>query len=647
MSTQNYKEKNVMQFSSDRGLPTLTFKNNEAKEEEGLGHAGIETYADTPCSSVARECGQNSNDVFLRRPVKLSFRLLDVESHDFPSLDKFVSAVNACRKIASDEKEIDFFDRAKRILEGDTISILEISDFNTKGAKGPCVKGNPFHALVKGKGVNVKENEDSGGSFGIGKNAAFAVSDLQTVFYSTLYLDENIEERFLAQGKSILTSHEDEKGKPKEATGYWGRPNYEPIEKKQDVPEWMRREEVGTSIFAVGFSQDDWQSLMKASVVANFFVAIHRGEIVFEIDGEEIDKNNISKIFHDEELLKKIKGGYLEESFRFSSCLYKCLTSPKAIKKQLYIENMGRISIMLLQQDNFPKRIGIIRNGMYITDTLKNFGEPLSHFPNQENFVAMIEPIERHGSTYLKKLENPSHDGFSAERIKDPEKKKLSKKAIKTLVKKARDMIKEDTYIEAEESIDLDEMQEFFPRASDEDDLRDPKSDEEDLSTVKFKARKSKRRPTKKITNTKKEGEEGGASGSGQSEENGNGGGSGSGKGAGRNGKGSHGQSIPVDLDELRNLIPDNSSAYYREIFFTPNHTGEISLSVSASGIDEEVELAVTEIDGRKVRNKSSNVFVEAGRRNQISIKFAELYDGPIKVSALTQTEQEEENEVR
>jgi hypothetical protein len=638
MSKKNYPLDLFPKKDPDNNFPKLVFKNNEANEHESLGHAGIETYTDAPCSSVARECGQNSADVFLKRPVKLSFRVLDVDKKDFPSLNDFKNVVNACSRKKNNEKEIDFFKRANTILNNETITILEISDYNTKGARGPSTKGNPFHALVKGRGVNVKESEDSGGSFGIGKNAAFAVSDLQTVFYSTLFLDNNGEKNFLAQGKSILTSHEDDQGNPKEATGYWGFPNYEPITKIENVPKWMQREEIGTSIFCVGFSKDDWQSLMKASVVANFFAAIHRGEMMFEIDGSVVDKNNISEIFTDEKLKDRIKGRYLEESFRFSEYLYECLTSSETKEKSIDVENLGQISIKLLQKDGLPKRIAIIRNGMYITDTLKNFGEPLSNFPNQEDFVAIIEPRDSDVSAFLKKLENPNHNGFSAERIKDSEKRIRSKKAIKDLVKKVREIIKENTYIEAEESIDLEELQEFFPRTSNEDNLRDPKANEDDLSSIKFKAGKSRIKPNQEISDRDEEGDEGGSSTLGNGGVGDNGGGHGTGVGSGSGGSGNSGGSITVTLNELRNLIPENKSSYYRDIFFTPNHTGEVSLTLFASGVDEKVELKIAEIDGSAVRVQNASALVEAGKRNKLSIKFMDSYDGPIKVSACTKT---------
>jgi hypothetical protein len=87
--------------------------------------------------------------------------------------------------------------------------VLEISDQNTTGLIGPTTDSTSvFAALVKGDGVTNKLDVTSAGSFGIGKNAAYAVSDLQTVIYSTCYCLKG-EKKFAAQGRLRLISHTD------------------------------------------------------------------------------------------------------------------------------------------------------------------------------------------------------------------------------------------------------------------------------------------------------------------------------------------------------------------------------------------------------------------------------------------------------
>lgn len=49
----------------------LKFLSNQAGEVEGLGHAGIETFRDTPFVSCSREAGQNTLDAAAGRPVSV------------------------------------------------------------------------------------------------------------------------------------------------------------------------------------------------------------------------------------------------------------------------------------------------------------------------------------------------------------------------------------------------------------------------------------------------------------------------------------------------------------------------------------------------------------------------------------------------
>ena len=196
--------------------PILAFLTNEGDEEEGLGHAGIETYRDAPVASIGRECGQNSADARVTAPVVMEFDVFDIPADDYPCRVDQLAAIDACldraRRI-SDRKAVDFFARARSMLSAPTIRVLRISDSNTKGLVGPAEGGTPFNSLLKGAGVSSKERDTSGGSFGIGKNAAFAASDLQTVFYSTIYFDVKTgTPQFLAQGKTILVSHTDHAG---------------------------------------------------------------------------------------------------------------------------------------------------------------------------------------------------------------------------------------------------------------------------------------------------------------------------------------------------------------------------------------------------------------------------------------------------
>ena len=137
-----------------------------------------------------------------------------------------------------------------------------------------------------------KQTDAPGGSYGIGKNAVFNVSLLHTVFYSTNFVNgrEGRVERM--QGKATLMSHPNP-DKPSESLqhiGFYRSPDGHPLTATQ-IPGFFRLDEPGTGVFILGFDprSQDWLSEMTAAVIRNFFLAIHRKELLVEIHSGDAD----------------------------------------------------------------------------------------------------------------------------------------------------------------------------------------------------------------------------------------------------------------------------------------------------------------------------------------------------------------------
>ena len=287
---------------------------NEAGEGFGFNESGMEHFAGDPFSAIAREITQNTNDAKKSNPAFLEFRLISVSKSDFPNSDEFVEILKKCRIVADDEgqKAITFFDRALERIEGDKISFLVARDRNTTGIPGPCKKGTPYHAFMKSTGTSKKSNADSGGSFGIGKNAPFAISDFHTVFVLTNYKDKNGDIAQLAQGKSILMSHGKD-GTEFTNNAYWGsKPDFGPLETGDaNIPAWMidpfgegiDEPQLGTSIFVAGFrSNPKWDKIITAYIIQNFFAAIQQKALVIEVGRYTINHETISGLFADSDI---------------------------------------------------------------------------------------------------------------------------------------------------------------------------------------------------------------------------------------------------------------------------------------------------------------------------------------------------------
>jgi hypothetical protein len=626
-------------------LTELRFIDDDADENEGLGDAGIETYKDAVYASIARESGQNSADAWVTKPVKMNFDVIEINRTELPGLEKLVSTVAICLKQAEtekDEKSIDFFKRASDVLNAEKIKILHVADYNTKGLVGPSVRGTTFHSLVKGSGISVKESDTSGGSFGIGKNAAFAISELQTVFYSSQYrLNDNL--RFIAQGKTILVSHTDQQQKRKKAKGYWGLPEFKAIEILESVPTWLQRREQGTSIFCAGFRfQEGWQYNMAASLIANFFCAIHKEEMQFAInDGEiQLNKENLSALFENESIIRAAEANNSIEGFEFAKSLFSCLTSAYTKEKEFLHPTLGKISFKILVGENLPKRLALIRNGMVITDTLEHFGDKFAKFPMSKEFVALVEAQEDKGNALIKTLENPRHDGLSAERINDPKKRLEANAAIKLLIKMVRQAIREETTTVPDKQVSVDELTEFFA-----DDTSREKSDnpdhEENLETFVYVVDSKKQRrpaaPQKFNGSTGGRGANSNSQGGGRTN-----GSSGDDKNKGRKPSNAN-QSNSDDehqfqIDDVRNIYLNEDDTLLRRIFFTSTKTCKAQLDIRASGINDVEYLTLTSARNAIISDNRIIVDVKEGQRTHIDVEIAENYQGPIELFAYTTT---------
>lgn len=415
----------------------IQFLQNEAGKVEGLAYAGFETFRGSPYTSCARETGQNSRDAKDGSgPVKVSFKLLEIKRDDIPFAAQLQHSITCCLSTSTDAKTRQHLERALATISAPIVKILEISDQNTTGLSGPTTDPTSvFAALVKGDGVTNKHDSTSAGSFGIGKNAAYAVSDLQTVIYSTCYQSDE-QTKFAAQGRLRLISHKDGQDSFS-AEGYWGNPGFTAIENRSDVPAWMARIQTGTSIFSIGFrEQDHWESRMGLSLVSNFFLAIDRKEIEFTVgENTHMNQASLESILNSPNLHKIAADADQLEELERARRLLECTRSGASIRHTINVPGLGDFTLHLLVKEGLPREIHVLRNGIYITDNFAKFSYPLRRFPRTREFTAVLEPAQTAAGTepssLLKQLENPSHDAFEPDRIVDEVERDTAKNKLK------------------------------------------------------------------------------------------------------------------------------------------------------------------------------------------------------------------------
>lgn len=622
----------------------LLFPYNQANELQGLNNSGVETFMDSPYSGMARELGQNSIDVRSGdAPVIMHFNKIELPVGDIPNLDDFKRVTNLCLQTSLERdnfKEIAFFKKAKALLEQETVSVLEVSDFNTKGA---TEKG--FQALT-GEGETEKDSIDSGGSFGIGKSAGFAVSDLRTVFYSTRHSEGD-----RAQGKTLYRSHQDEKHageSSRQSKGYWGN-DYGPLLDTDDIPTWMRRSEDGTSVFALGMrpsivthGDDGWAFETLTVLTINFFGAIYSDIVQFHMDKQEkklsLDRSTLKNLIENELISETAEKIALSKQLNRSRALFKCLSMPDAAvhSTEITIPNAGKFKVRLLLEDGLGSKVGILRNGIFITDNLMHFGHSFSNFPMYRDFAVVIEPADQETSARMKRLENPSHDALTPSRIIDETERALIEKGFRLLGRRIREFIKSHAKSEIVDEQDLDEMNEFF---NSDDEISDEDGDENSIKDIRVTEIKVKTEPPKarKRKKAKKSSSTSGK-GEGHNKENDFPGGKSHGSGTG-DGKGAEDGDGDLDVPVYRTayirdprILRGSTGAASRMVKFTPDDSGEFRVSVNAEGINEGVALPIA-IPGSGEYHPYVSVSGTKGDRITVHLDLDNDYKGAVSVS--------------
>jgi hypothetical protein len=622
---------------------TLQFLSNESEEDEGLGHSGIATYSSKPYAGVARETGQNSRDAAETEPVRLSFDLLRVAAADVPALESLKATVRRCLREADEdkrEKEQAFFSHCIALLDAETVKVLRIADHNTKGARGPAAtKGTPFYSLTRANGVSTKDREDSGGSYGIGKNAAFAVSDLRTVFYSTVYLDEQTRtDRFLALGKSVLVSHHDEEGNPFRQIGYWGLPDFQATDNAKILPSWLRRTDRGTSVFVLGFREEQaWQHRIASALIANFFPAIHEGTMEFTVDGGEIviGRETLAPLFSDKHMIAAAEANGHLPQFEIAQEHYRCLVSSEAKNHDVLVPGMGKVRIRVLVGVGLSKKICITRNGLVITDSLKNFGQPFTRFPMCQDFVAVVSPLETVGSAFIKKLEDPKHEELSPEGLPDEAARTQAKAIVKQLGAAIRTAIKADSIVQYASEVAADEMRQYFAAESEpQPNNRTSALDDPEALRYSIEPRRSRQPPgaaTRESTNAGpgRWTALGPSLGTGHTSTPGP-----SPRPTPNSGTNSERAFRAIRLDQVRTVVQLGLKSEIRSIFFTSPVDGTLLFSLEAVGVNNNEVLKVVEAIGAEVIGGNVKLQVHAGQRHKVDVVFSEAYGGPLEIRA-------------
>lgn len=391
---------------------------NQNSMFSGINDAGIETFTADLTRSLVRETIQNALDAAIpgyAGATRVEFSLFQLPVEEIPDVGRLRAAVTMCRDSNREEPDAyRFFARAAGTLDGSSIAVLRISDQGTVGLEGSdtCAKGTGWSRLVKESGSSNK-GKDSGGSFGIGKSAAFACSDLRTVFYSSLDvqgLPSNI-------GVAKLISFQDPDLGWTTGVGYYSEDErYVAMRELAALHEGYRRKASGTDIYILGMHMDgDFKTAFIRAVLLDFMVSVVKGKLEVVIQDEQIDRGTLAQYMarldpHESEDIKALL------------IYHHILTSPdpdilripldSRVYGQRYGFSDGECTLYLKEGEGFGRKILITRSaGMRILEQDRISG-------SIEFYGVLIIDGEKMNETF-KKMEVPSHDAWEPGRCRE------------------------------------------------------------------------------------------------------------------------------------------------------------------------------------------------------------------------------------
>ena len=434
---------------------------------QGFNDSGKEFFTAGILEHVVREIIQNSLDAknpkYPDRPIIVRMEKINLERTVINAGDlvKHVKESLKCTIEQESEKGTKFYMEALEILKKAKIPVLRVIDEGTTG-----LNGTKWDALVYKEGTPSKDTAAAGGSYGIGKNAPYAASELGLVCYSTRYLDRHRTEKFIARCKLVAHGNPANSDEELQHVGFgtsndFDGKHYPPI-MADGMHEKFRLQKNGTGIFIIGFKGRDWEKIARRSIACNFFAAIHDKNLAVQVGNTHITNETLNgEDFGDE----KQKHYY---------DLYKNSDKPITVSGEFGMFNL-KISI---GGDSMENRVAYVnRRGMLVTAEKTFNKNPFGVRIEIGKYSAVVWAADDKSDIRVRAMEPPTHESIEYKRIADPDECQKTKRELQNIADKIRDHIKKKLNFDAfEQKTELTELADIIPFVSDPD--KNNKTDE-------------------------------------------------------------------------------------------------------------------------------------------------------------------------
>ena len=349
-----------------------------------------------------------------RFPVNISFQYFELDRLQYPSFFqleehikqslKFYETNSDAQRLFGDMlKYLNGTEKRKKKLK---VSCLKISDSNTKGMHYSEGTDSPFYAFLRAAGVSSKMLSGSGGSFGFGKGAYFALSPIKTLVVSSKDTDGNV----YFEGATRLTTHKNGGTQKITAYGFYDSNNGEPVLVEENIPEIFKRTETGTDINIIGlWDEVDRNRLMVKSVLNNFWLAIHEHKLVVTINDVTISKENLEQVI-DEYFTNEFESGNATELESWNpKPYYKAVKYAEANDQFKFysdeLETLGKVKLYVYLEKDLPNRTAFFRKPKMVV--FKRTNRKIN------GYTAVFICESEEGNAILRMMENPAHNEWS------------------------------------------------------------------------------------------------------------------------------------------------------------------------------------------------------------------------------------------
>lgn len=415
-------------------------------ERKGISSGDTEAFKKSPFQAFAREVLQNSIDARAsdEEPTVVEFKEFSINTSDLPGVVELKDAIRRCCEFWAHKKDyVNEYKAMLGVLNSDTIRCLRISDYNTTGLVGVNSTeqaNNKFLALTKGTGVSEKSGSMAGGSKGVGKNAAFLMSSLRTVFYST-NANQDVDEEpgtFLGSiGVAELVSGyvddiESDNRDYTQGTGYYSNDNLNNPSNNVLVLDSSQPDRSilsGTDIYVIGFTgSDEWENEVINSILDSFMSTIVRGELEVNFNGKRISKDTVADIVYDDSIIFKNQKANIVSQYRL-------LTDGDNVSVYDIDTEYGSCQLFILPYKKEEDALATHKCSMIRHPLMKIKDEPLG---SSFRVSAMCIIGEGTLGKALRDIENPQHVDWEPKRIKD----KTTRKEIESILRDIKEQIK-------------------------------------------------------------------------------------------------------------------------------------------------------------------------------------------------------------